>query len=71
MIEHQMDELIAVPPEKVMQAAGTETVELCMWYAMRGALDERASKAYSFYTAPAVTGCGVIALDEPTDSPGE
>lgn len=69
-IEHQMDELIAVPPEKVMQAAGTEAIELCMWYAMRGALAESARKAYSFYTAPAVTGCGVIALNEPADSPG-
>jgi hypothetical protein len=54
-----------------MQAAGTETVELCMWYAMRGALDANASKAYSFYTAPAVTGCGVIALDEPGPTPRE
>lgn len=70
-IEHEMDELIAVPPEKIMQAAGTETVELCMWYAMRGALAENASKAYSFYTAPAVTGCGVITLNEPVASPRE
>jgi hypothetical protein len=42
-----------------------------MWYAMRGALDANASKAYSFYTAPAVTGCGVIALDELGPTPRE
>jgi len=70
-IENQMDELIAVPPEKVMQVAGTEAAELRMWYAMRAALSESASKAYSFYTAPAVTGCGVIALDEPSAAPAE
>jgi aromatic ring-opening dioxygenase catalytic subunit (LigB family) len=64
-IENQMDELIAVSPEKVMQVAGTEAAELRMWFAMRAALAENASKAYSYYTAPAVTGCGVIALDEP------
>ena len=29
-----------------------------------GALDPGASKVYSYYTCPAVTGCGVIALDE-------
>jgi aromatic ring-opening dioxygenase catalytic subunit (LigB family) len=70
-IEHEMDDLIGTPPEKIMQAAGTETIELCMWYAMRGALDPNAARAYSFYTAPAVTGCGVITLDEPLATPRE
>lgn len=63
-IEHRMDELLAIPVEKIMRIAGTEAAELSMWYAMRAALSERASKAYSFYTLPAITGCGVIALDE-------
>ena len=32
---------------------------------MRAALSPHARTNYSFYTLPAVTGCGVIALDEP------
>jgi aromatic ring-opening dioxygenase catalytic subunit (LigB family) len=63
-IEHRMDELIAIPPTTIMQVAGTEAIELSMWYTMRAALSDRAVRSYSFYTAPAVTGCGVIALDE-------
>jgi aromatic ring-opening dioxygenase catalytic subunit (LigB family) len=64
-IEQGLDELVAIPMEKVMQAAGTEAAELSMWYTMRAALAPSARKRYSFYTLPAVTGCGVIALDEP------
>jgi len=64
-IEHQMEELIAVPQETIMKVAGTEAAELRMWFAMRAALDDDARKVYSYYTAPAVTGCGVIALDQP------
>jgi len=63
-IEHGLNDLLAIPPQKMMQAAGTEAIELTMWYAMRAALSDRASAAYRFYTCPAVTGCGVIALDE-------
>jgi hypothetical protein len=48
-----------------MKVAGTEAIELSMWFTMRAALSPDARKAYSFYTTPAVTGCGVIALDEP------
>ncbi len=64
-IENGLDELVAIPMEKIMQAAGTEAAELSMWYTMRAALAPDARKRYSFYTLPAVTGCGVIALDEP------
>ena len=64
-IEHDLDTLVAIPMEKIMQAAGTEAAELSMWYTMRAALAPAARKRYSFYTLPAVTGCGVIALDEP------
>lgn len=64
-IENQMDALMAIPPERIMQVAGTEAIELTMWYAMRGALADDARSAYRFHTTPAVTGCGVIALDEP------
>jgi aromatic ring-opening dioxygenase catalytic subunit (LigB family) len=64
-IESGMDELIAIPMEKIMQAAGTEAAELSMWYTMRAALSTGARARYRHYTLPAVTGCGVIALDEP------
>jgi protocatechuate 4,5-dioxygenase, beta chain len=64
-IEKSLDELVAIPMEKIMQAAGTEAAELSMWYTMRAALAPSAPRRYSFYTLPAVTGCGVIALDEP------
>jgi hypothetical protein len=64
-IQKNMEDLIAIPMEKIMQAAGTEAAELSMWYTMRAALHADAQAHYSFYTLPAVTGCGVIALDEP------
>ena len=64
-IENRMDDLIAIPAAKMMQVAGTEAIELTMWYTMRAALAAEARSAYRFYTTPAVTGCGVIALDEP------
>jgi aromatic ring-opening dioxygenase catalytic subunit (LigB family) len=66
-IEGNMAELTAIPMERIMQIAGTEAAELSMWYAMRAALSPAARKHYSFYTLPAITGCGVIALDEPRD----
>jgi hypothetical protein len=47
------------------EIAGTEAAELSMWYAMRASLSDDARTHYSFYTLPAVAGCGVIALTEP------
>jgi protocatechuate 4,5-dioxygenase, beta chain len=64
-IENKQDELMATPVEQIMQIAGTEAAELTMWYAMRNALAPTARTHYSYYTLPAVTGCGVVALDEP------
>jgi protocatechuate 4,5-dioxygenase, beta chain len=64
-IESRMDELLAIPPQTLMQVAGTEAIELTMWFAMRAALSPAARSAGRFHTTPAVTACGVIALDEP------
>jgi hypothetical protein len=64
-IELRLGELLATPIEEIMQVAGTEAAELSMWYAMRKALSPAARTHYSYYTLPAVTGCGVVALDEP------
>jgi protocatechuate 4,5-dioxygenase, beta chain len=63
-IEKDMESLMAIPIEKIMRIAGTEAVELSMWYAMRAALSDDARKVYSFYALPAVTGCGVAVLEE-------
>src|SRR5690606_12700900 len=65
-IERNLDELLEIPPGTIMRIAGTEAAELTMWYAMRAALDPGATRVYSYYTLPAVTGCGVIALQEPS-----
>ena len=35
-----------------------------IWFAMRGALSDKAHHVYDFYTFPQITGCGVIVLDE-------
>jgi hypothetical protein len=64
-IENDLDGLMAIPIEEIMQIAGTEAGEHSMWYAMRAALAATATARYRFYTLPAVTGCGVVALDEP------
>jgi aromatic ring-opening dioxygenase catalytic subunit (LigB family) len=64
-IEKKQAELMATPVAEIMQIAGTEAAELTMWYAMRSALSPAARKNYSYYTLPAVTGCGVVVLDEP------
>jgi aromatic ring-opening dioxygenase catalytic subunit (LigB family) len=64
-IVDDFDALVALPPDTIMKVAGTEAIELSMWYAMRAALAPAAQAAYSFYTTPSVTGCGVLALDEP------
>ncbi|HEX7080650.1 MAG TPA: hypothetical protein VF329_06525 [Gammaproteobacteria bacterium] len=65
-IVNDLDALVAIPPEKIMRVAGSEAAELTMWYAMRAALGERARHVYSFYTLPAVTGCGVVVLEPGT-----
>lgn len=64
-IPHHCDELLATPMTRIMEIAGTEAAELAMWYAMRGALSDNISTAYSFHIRPEITGCGVIVLEEP------
>lgn len=57
-------ELLAIPQEELMRLGGTEAAELSIWFAMRAALSDAARQAYSFYTFPQITGCGVLALAE-------
>jgi hypothetical protein len=65
-LEHDMDKLIAIPQEEYMRLGGTEAAELSIWFAMRAALSDVIRKVYSFRTFPRITGCGVIAFEEPT-----
>jgi aromatic ring-opening dioxygenase catalytic subunit (LigB family) len=68
-IESDFENLLEIPMEKIMRGAGSDAVELSMWYTMRAALSTQAKRAYSFYTLPVLTGCGVIALNESGDAP--
>jgi protocatechuate 4,5-dioxygenase beta chain len=65
-LPHGLDELMAISQEDYMRLGGTEAAELTLWFAMRGALSEQAQAIYDFYTFPQITGCGVIALAEPS-----
>jgi protocatechuate 4,5-dioxygenase, beta chain len=58
-------ELVAIPQEEFMRLGGTEAAELSIWFAMRGALSDDIREISSFYTFPKITGCGVIAFEEP------
>lgn len=64
-IERHVDELVAVPQEEIMAVGGADAVELTMWFAMRTALSDRIRRVYDFYTFPQITGCGVVAFEEP------
>ena len=64
-IEHDLDDLVAVPQHEIMAIGGADAVELTMWYAMRAALSDRIRRVHDFYTFPQITGCGVVAFEEP------
>jgi protocatechuate 4,5-dioxygenase beta chain len=64
-LKDRAEELVAIPQEELQRVGGTEAAELCIWFAMRGALSARPREVYSYYTFPKVTGCGVIAFEEP------
>jgi aromatic ring-opening dioxygenase catalytic subunit (LigB family) len=63
-LTNDLDKLVAIPQEEIMRIGGTEASELALWFAMRGALSDKAHHVYDFYTFPQITGCGVIVLDE-------
>ena len=64
-LERHVDELMAIPQEEYMRLGGTEAAELSIWFAMRAALSDDITQAYAFRTFPKITGCGVIAFEEP------
>jgi len=57
--------LVDLPQEELMRLGGTEAAELAIWFSLRGALSDAIIEAYRYYTFPAITGCGVIAFEEP------
>ena len=66
-----MDRLEAEPAslaelsiQDYMDRGGTEGVEMIMWLAMRGALGPRVRRVHRNYTAPLLTGYGLLALAE-------
>lgn len=67
-LEHLKDDmqmLIDTPVEEYQRLGGTEAAELGICFAMRSALSDEITEAYRFNTFPALTGCGVIAFEEP------
>ena len=64
-LPHEMDELVAIPQRELMRLGGTEAAELSMWFSMRAALSNDARAVHTFYTFPQITGCGVLAMEEP------
>ena len=63
-IQHDVQELIDIPQEEIMRLGGTEAAELGIWFSMRGALSDNLVERHRYYTFPAITGCGVIVLEE-------
>lgn len=60
----QPKELAKMPHVEYMREAGSEGVELVMWFVMRGALDDDAKELYRFYHVPASnTAVGHLILE--------
>jgi hypothetical protein len=64
-LPQHLDELAAVDVREYMRLGGTEAAELVLWFAMRAALSDDAESVYTFQSFPAITGCGVLVMQEP------
>jgi len=61
---NEPDTLAALTIHELIEAAGSEGVELIMWLVMRGALGDTVSKVHSHYHVPvSSTGAGVLVLE--------
>ncbi len=49
--------------QEYMERGGTEGVEMIMWLAMRGALGPKVKRVHRNYTAPLLTGYGLLVLE--------
>jgi protocatechuate 4,5-dioxygenase beta chain len=63
-IKDEVQALVDIPQDEIMRLGGTEAAELGIWFAMRGALSDDLVERHRYYTFPAITGCGVIVLEE-------
>ncbi len=64
LLESQPQVLAEASHEDYMQRGGAESVEMMIWLAMRGALDEPAPRRVQrHYWAPMLTGYGLLALE--------
>jgi protocatechuate 4,5-dioxygenase beta chain len=62
--------LARMPHLEYMREAGAEGIEMVMWLVMRGALDDKVSEVYRFYTVPASnTAVGHIILENKARAP--
>ncbi len=65
-LKDNMPALVDLPQTEWMRLGGTEAAELGIWFAMRAALSDRIDEIYRYQVFPKITGCGVIAFQEPS-----
>ena len=46
-----------------MERGGAESVEVIMWLAMRGAMGESVRRVHRAYSAPMLTGYGIVCFE--------
>ena len=67
LIEHDPQPLVQATHADYIERGGAESVEMMVWLAMRGALQEAAPqgvrRVVRFYDAPMLTGYGLLALE--------
>jgi protocatechuate 4,5-dioxygenase beta chain len=64
LLETDPQALAGLSIQDYMDRGGTEGVEMIMWLAMRGALGSNVQRVHRNYTAPLLTGYGLLALTE-------
>jgi gallate dioxygenase len=62
LLESDPAALADLSVQDYMERGGTEGVEMIMWLAMRGALGPQVRRMHRNYTAPLLTGYGLLAL---------
>jgi hypothetical protein len=62
LLETDPQALARLSIQDYMDRGGTEGVEMIMWLAMRGALGSNVQRVHRNYTAPLLTGYGLLAL---------
>ena len=62
-LETEPEGLSELSIQEYMERGGTEGVEMIMWLAMRGALGAKVKRVHRNYTAPLLTGYGLLVLE--------